>query len=43
MSKLYRKPLDVPLAQTLNVPDHKFKCLEVEGSHSIKADVEDDE
>ena len=37
------KPLHIPSASSLDIPDDKLKILEVEGGDSIKANIKEDE
>lgn len=40
---LPRKPLHVPLARALDVPDNHLERVKVQRSHSVEGDVEEDQ
>lgn len=37
------KPLDVPLAQTLDIPDDDFKCVIIQGRNGIEPNIKEDQ
>jgi hypothetical protein len=41
--QLFRKPLHVPLARTLDILDHDLEGIKVESGHRIKRHVEEDQ
>jgi len=40
---LFRKPLHVPLARALDIPYYHLERAEVQSSHSVEGDIEEDQ
>lgn len=40
---LFRKPLDIPLANTLCIPDDHLERVEIKSGHGVECDIEEDE